>query len=327
MPDLSAHTSVQLAIPLEQLPDAWTDLRRLHSALDVGTELSVRFRDGRPRMAAADAVALVRLAGFDILEIDKPVIRARTAPVSADQLRVSVIVPCRNEVGNVDEVVRRVPELGPGTELIFVDGASTDGTPERIAELIGERPDRCIRLIRQERAAGKASAVFEGFDAAEGDVLIVLDADMTVAPEDLPRFFLAIAERRTRFANGTRFAYPMTPGAMPRANLVGNRLFSRGLSWILGTPITDTLCGTKALLRSDWHRLRAVRHLFGRHDPWGDFDLLIGAAYLGLEILDVPVRYGARAAGESKMHPFRDGWVLGRTCIRGARRLRSRKSG
>lgn len=327
MPDLSLRPSVDLAIPLERLPDAWVDLRRLHAAVAVGTAVTLHFGVERPRMTATDAAALVRLAGFDVLSAERTAIRARAAEVHVDTLRASVIVPCRDEIGNVDAIVRRVPQIGDGTELIFVDGASADGTPERIEELISEQPERHIRLIRQTRAMGKASAVFEGFDAAGGDVLIILDADMTVAPEDLERFFLALAEGHTRFANGTRFAYPMTSGAMPVANVAGNRIFSRALSLILGTSITDTLCGTKALFRVDWQRLRAVRHLFGGQDPWGDFDLLLGAAYLGLNILDVPIRYGTRMAGESKMHPFRDGWVLGRTCLQGARRLRSRDCG
>jgi glycosyltransferase involved in cell wall biosynthesis len=237
-------------------------------------------------------------------------------------LTCSVIVPCRNEVDNVDAVVRRVPQLGAHTELIFVDGASTDGTPERIEELIRQQPDRDIRLLRQQGVGGKAEAVFAGFDAAHGDVLMILDADMTVAPEDLPEFFRVLSEGEGRFANGTRFHYPMDVGAMRRANSLGNRGFTHILSWVIGTRITDTLCGTKACFRSDWPAIRAARPLFGGYDRWGDFDLLLGAARAGLSIVEVPVRYGVRTAGESKMRPVKDGLALLRTCLAGVRALK-----
>jgi glycosyltransferase involved in cell wall biosynthesis len=242
-----------------------------------------------------------------------------------------VIVPCRNEVDNVAPLVDRLPELGAHTELIFVDGASTDGTREKVEELIRRHPARDIKLLRQRGEAGKAGAVFQGFDAAAGEIVMILDADMTVAPEDLPRFYLALAEGVTEFANGTRFIHAMEPGAMRLVNTVGNVLFVALVSWLLGTRISDTLCGTKALFRHDWLRVSSARHLFGGHDPWGDFDLLLGAAYCNVRITDVPIRYGARVAGESKMHALRHGWVLARTCLAGLYRLklnrRSRSGG
>lgn len=163
-----------------------------------------------------------------------------------------------------------------------------------------------------------------GFDAARGDILMILDADMAVAPEDLERFYAALAERVADFANGTRFVYPMEMGAMPGVNNLGNRAFSYVLSWILGSPISDSLCGTKALFKRDWPAIAAARPLFGMHDPWGDFDLLLGAALAGLSLVDVPVRYGSRVAGESKMRPLRDGPALVRTCLAGARHLKRR---
>jgi hypothetical protein len=157
---------------------------------------------------------------------------------------------------------------------------------------------------------------------ANGDVLIILDADMTVAPEDLPRFYLAIAEGTAGFANGSRFAYPMEAGAMPALNSFGNHVFSRALSWLTRARLTDTLCGTKSISAADWSRVAKIRPIFGNHDPWGDFDLLMGAAYIGLDIRDVPVRYYARSAGESKMRPLRHGVRLLRTCVTGFMRLR-----
>jgi glycosyltransferase involved in cell wall biosynthesis len=219
-----------------------------------------------------------------------------------------------------------MPELGTHTELIFVDGSSLDGTVERIEEMISTHPERDIKLLRQRGAGGKAAAVFQGFDAARGEIVMILDADMTVAPEDLPRFYLALAEGVAEFANGTRFIHQMESGAMKPLNAVGNRLFVAFFSWLLGTRVTDTLCGTKALFRRDWPRISAQRPLFGGHDPWGDFDLLLGAACCGLRFIDVPIRYRARLAGESKMHAFRHGSVLVRTCLAGVAQLKLRRN-
>jgi glycosyltransferase involved in cell wall biosynthesis len=241
--------------------------------------------------------------------------RARPRRHVARDYSCTVVIPCLNEAGNVSDAVRRVPVLGTHTELIFVDGGSTDGTVREIECLIRDHPARDIKLLHQCGDGGKAAAVFEGFDAASGDIVIILDADLTVAPEDLPRFHFALSEGVARFANGDRLAFPMEAGAMPGTNRLGNRIFASVLSTLTGTRLGDTLCGTKALFREDWQRLRVIRADFGGHDPWGDFDLLLGAAALGLTIVDVPIRYHARTAGESKMRPYRHGMALARTCI------------
>jgi glycosyltransferase involved in cell wall biosynthesis len=320
-----------LIVDLERLRDApgdcWSGLREAWD--EVATGETVRVLLGRSGLSRSDACALLTLAGFTPgawTEEEGGAIVQATKQARAEQpLSCSIIVPCRNEVGNVDALVRRVPAVGTHTQLIFVDGASTDGTPERIEELIRDHPERDISLLRQTGEGGKAGAVFQGFDAAQGDILMILDADMTVAPEDLPRFHLALAEGVADFANGTRFTYPMDDRAMRPLNAVGNRVFSAFFSWVLGTRVTDTLCGTKAIFRRDWLALRSARPLFGGHDPWGDFDLLLGAAYCGLRIVDVPVRYHARVAGESKMRPLRHGSILARTCLAGFYRLKLRR--
>lgn len=316
-----------LETALEQLGDCWPVLRDARDHMCPGEVLTVRF-GGAPgfRLSARDVAGLLRLAGFEA----GPAHRSGTGyemegtrrAREASPFSCSVIVPCRNEIGNVDELVRRLPPLGTETELIFVDGASTDGTPQRIEEIIRDHPDLDIKLLHQWGGGGKAAAVYQGFDAAKGEVMVILDADMTVAPEDLPRFYLALAEGVGTFANGTRFIYPMQMGAMPGANNLGNRVFSALLSWLIGTRISDTLCGTKALFKRDWLRVSAARPLFGEHDPWGDFDLLLGAAHAGLRVVDVPIRYGARVAGESKMRPLQHGVALGRTCLAGVRHLK-----
>jgi Glycosyl transferase family 2 len=324
--------SVRLNVPLEDLGDAWPVLRALWERVAPDGMLTVRFGGHRDfRLAPKDVSTLLRLAGFtptgSLKSGREREITARRYAREASPLSCTVVVPCRNEVDNVDNLVARVPTIGSHTELLFVDGASSDGTPERIEELIAANPDRDIKLLRQDGNTGKAGATFQGFAAAQGDIVTILDADMTVRPEDLPRFYLALAEGVADFANGTRLIYPMEHGAMPAVNTIGNKAFGIYMSWLLRSHITDTLCGTKAMLRRDVPAVLADRPVFGGHDPWGDFDLLMGAAYEGLSIVDVPIRYVARTAGESKMRPMAHGLSLAKTSLIGARRLKLGRRG
>ncbi len=324
--------SVRLNVPLEDLGDAWPVLRALWNRVAPGGMLTVRFGGHREfRLGPKDVATLLRLAGFaptgSLTSGRSREITARRYPRAASPLSCTVVVPCRNEVDNVASVVARLPEIGTHTELIFVDGSSTDGTPDRVEELIAANPGRDIRLLRQSGNTGKAGATFQGFAAAQGDTVMILDADMTVRPEDLPRFYLALAEGVADFANGTRLIYPMEHGAMPAANTIGNKAFGIYMSWLLGSHITDTLCGTKAMLKRDIPAVLAARPEFGGNDPWGDFDLLMGAAYVGLSIVDVPIRYAARTAGESKMRPMAHGLSLAKTSLIGARRLKLGRRG
>lgn len=324
-PPAVAHVSYDY--PLEGLGDPYPTLRDLWERVTPDGTLTVRFGfPGSFRLRPADVTNLLRLASFEpvsqhCLGKGRAIVARRAARVAAE-LSCTVVVPCRNEVDNVANLVDRVPAMGTATELLFVDGASDDGTPERVDALIRSNQDRDIKLLCQKGNTGKAGATFQGFASAGGDVVMILDADMTVRPEDLPRFFLALAEGVGTFANGTRMAYPMAQGAMPGLNNVGNKVFSRYLSWLIGSRITDTLCGTKAVLKRDIPALLNARERFGGHDPWGDFDLLLGAALIGLNVVDVPIRYEAREAGESKMRPFAHGTALARTCLAGARRLK-----
>lgn len=243
--------------------------------------------------------------------VEYVVARPRLAAPHAAPLTCSVIVPCRNERGNVAGLVERIPVLGTHTETIFVDGASTDGTPEAIeAAIERERGRKDIKLVRQALPRGKGEAVRLGFDAAAGDLLIILDADLTVDPEDLPKFYRAIAEGKGELINGSRLVYPMERQAMRLLNLVGNKAFSLLFTWILEQRITDTLCGTKVIRRSDYLRIKANRVFFGDFDPFGDFDLLFGAAKLSLKIVELPVRYRERVYGITKISRFAHGLLL-----------------
>lgn len=235
--------------------------------------------------------------------------------VARDGLSVSVIVPCHNEEGNVGACARRVPDMGVATEIIFVDDGSKDGT--RAAVLAAMEQDQRVRLVAYDANHGKANAVRAGFDAAQNDVLMILDADMTVAPEDLPKFFAPLEAGTADFVNGTRLVYPIEGQAMPTANFIGNKAFCLLASLVLRQRVSDTLCGTKALLRRDYESMP----LSGR-DRWGDFELLFGAARQKLRILEIPIHYHERVAGESKMNVGRDGPMFLRTCLDGWRTLR-----
>jgi glycosyltransferase involved in cell wall biosynthesis len=224
-----------------------------------------------------------------------------------------------------------MPPLGTNTEIIFVDGASTDGTVERIEQAIrsyqGQKDIRLIHQVAPTTAIGhntpagrmlpqgKGDAVRKGFAAANGDVLMILDADLTVPPEALPMFLEPLVTGKAEFVNGTRLVYPVEGEAMPTINYLGNKFFSLLFTWLLGQPIRDTLCGTKALWKKDYERLAAQRARFGDFDPFGDFDLLFGAAALGLAIVEVPVRYRRRVAGESKVRVVKHGWLLVRMSL------------
>lgn len=236
------------------------------------------------------------------------VARPRPEPAGAD-LDVSVIVPCRNEAGTIGEIVERVPEMGGGTEIVFVEGGSTDDTRERIEREIALHPERRLSLHVQQ-GRGKADAVRLGFERAEGDIVMILDADLTVAPEDLPKFHDALVSGRAELVNGSRLVYDLEPGAMRFLNIAGNKAFSLLFGFLIGQFVKDTLCGTKALLRSDYDAIARNRATFGDFDPFGDFDLLLGAARLGLKITDLPVRYGSRRYGETNISRFSHGWLL-----------------
>lgn len=234
---------------------------------------------------------------------------------------VSVIVPARNEAGNILEICRRIPEMGVGTEIVFVEGGSSDGTYEAIEAAITANPRRCCKVLRQP-GSGKGDAVRTGFAAASGDILMILDADLTVMPEDLPRFYAALNAGHGEFINGVRLVYPMEDEAMRFFNLLGNKFFSAVFSWLLGQPIKDTLCGTKVMWRDDYAKLAANRAYFGDFDPFGDFDLIFGAVRMSRRIVDVPVRYRARTYGDTNIQRWRHGWTLLKMVAFAARRIK-----
>jgi ubiquinone/menaquinone biosynthesis C-methylase UbiE len=221
----------------------------------------------------------------------------------------TVLVPCRNEKGNIEAAVQRIPEFGNHQEIIFVEGHSTDGTLDEIKRVTQAHPEKDIKWVVQE-GQGKADAVRKGFASASGDILMILDADLTVPPEDLPKFYRALSEDQGEFINGCRLVYPMEKQAMRFINLLGNKFFSLLFTWILNQRFKDTLCGTKALFKIGYEKIQASRGYFGEFDPFGDFDLIFGAVKQNLKVAEIPVRYRERAYGITNIRRFRHGWLL-----------------
>jgi SAM-dependent methyltransferase len=236
-------------------------------------------------------------------------------------LSVSVIIPARNEAGNIRAAIERTPQMGSSTEIVFVEGNSQDDTWETIQACIKEYPDRTIRAFQQP-GKGKGDAMRLGYKEAQGELLMILDADLTVPPEDLPKFYQAVASGQAEFANGVRLVYPMEDQAMRFLNMCGNKFFSMLFSWLLNQPIKDTLCGTKVFHRDHYKLIEANRSYFGDFDPFGDFDLIFGAAHLNLRLRDIPVRYQSRTYGSPQIDRWRDGFLLIRMSIFAARKLK-----
>jgi SAM-dependent methyltransferase len=222
---------------------------------------------------------------------------------------VSIIIPARNEKGNIENAIRRTPEFGKWQEFIFIEGHSKDGTYQEINRVKEMYPGKKIKTAVQT-GTGKADAVREGFEMAEGDILMILDADLTTPPEDMPKFYRAISSNRGEFINGCRLVYPMEKEAMRFLNYLGNKFFSWFFSYLLDQHVKDTLCGTKVLLKSDYEKIKTNRKYFGDFDPFGDFDLLFGASKLNMKITEVPVRYKQREYGSTQISKFKHGWLL-----------------
>lgn len=265
---------------------------------------------------------IARLPFFRIFTMIRLTI-ARPAPVPAQKNHtVSIVIPCKDEAGNIEDAVTRIPALGLQTEIIFCDDKSTDGTADKVREMIKRFPQKNIRLLAGPGIC-KSENVWVGFDAAQGDILMILDADLTVLPEELPYFYEAIARGKGEFINGSRMVYPMHDDAMRFFNVIGNKFFSALFSFILEAPIKDTLCGTKVLWRRDYEKIKPLRGTWGIRDRWGDYELLFGAAKRHLKILDLPVHYVDRTYGETKMkNRFRNGMIMLRMCWAALRKIK-----
>jgi SAM-dependent methyltransferase len=324
---LRLAAAIKLARP--KLDQNWLTVQDLRALLSLsGFEIVDHRQDVLlpapvPGLRSLANRCLVKLWPLRHLALTNVVV-ARPAPDQRELPRtptVSVIVPARNEAGNIDRIMAEVPQMGGGAEIVFVEGHSTDETFETIEAAIRNHPEVNARLYRQQ-GKGKGDAVRLGFEKAVGEILMILDADLTVAPADLVRFYDAITTGKGEFINGVRLVYPMENEAMRFFNLVGNKFFGWAFSWLLGQPIKDTLCGTKVLWRTDYLRIAQNRSYFGDFDPFGDFDLLFGAAKLNLKIVEIPIRYAARRYGTTNIERWKHGWILLRMVLFAARRIK-----
>lgn len=229
---------------------------------------------------------------------------------------VTVVIPTKNERGTIEDAVRRLPLFGTQQEILFVDGHSTDGTGKEIMRVGDQYTDRAIRLITQT-GRGKKNAVLEGIAAARGEIIILLDSDLAVAPEEMPLFYEALAAGRADLINGARFMYPMQPHATPRLNFVANLIFPRIIGHIIGQPIRDSLCGTKVFFKKEYEKLSKAPSVWGA-DPFGDFTFLFAWGRAWRKIIDVPVHHHARSYGATRIHRFSAGWILLGIVIRAA---------
>ncbi len=307
-----------------QPPQNWLSMNDIINLLSITGYQSVkigrRFLIPKPIPIVSDLInrylsqlPVINHLGLTNYVVARPAWYSNSAKVQ--DYTVSVIIPARNEAGNISAAVERLPELGKKTEVIFVEGHSKDDTWEQIQQLVQNYQGNFTLKAFQQTSKGKADAVRLGFSEATGDILIILDADLTVQPEELIKFVEVIATNRGEFINGSRLVYPYSNQAMPWLNSVANKFFALIFSFLLGQNIKDTLCGTKVLWRDDYQRIANNRNYFGDFDPFGDFDLLFGAAKLNLHLVEVPVRYQERTYGKSNISHFREGLVLLGMCL------------
>jgi hypothetical protein len=326
------HVAEALRIARPQLGQNWLTVPDVENLLYLAGFETIQTRPEilwPMRTPGLDSLAnryLVKMWPWNIFALTHFLVaRPTPTPVSSHPLtpepRVSVVVPARNEAGNISHILDRVPEMGGGTELIFVEGNSTDDTYAAIERELALRPGRDARLFRQI-GKGKGDAVRLGFAHATGEVLMILDADMTVPPEDLPRFYAAWRSGKGEYINGVRLVYPMEDRAMRFFNLVGNKFFSLAFSWLLNQSIKDTLCGTKVLSREHYETIARNRAYFGEIDPFGDFDLIFGAAKYNLKMVDLPIRYAERVYGDTNIQRWRHGIILLRMVMLAMRRIK-----
>lgn len=235
---------------------------------------------------------------------------------------VSIVVPARNEEGNIEEIAKKLPKFTENDELIFIEGNSTDKTWQKIQEIANKYSSDRKFIFGQQNGKGKGDAVRKGFSMATGDILMIFDADITVPPEDIVKFYNAINDNKGEFINGSRLVYPMEKEAMRFINMIGNKFFAMSFSFLIGQRFKDTLCGTKVISRKNYLKLIENRSYFGEFDPFGDFDLIFGATKLALKIVEIPIRYRERTYGSTNISRWKHGMILLRMLFFAMRKIK-----
>lgn len=224
-----------------------------------------------------------------------------------DVLSKTIIVPAKNEEGNLNELINRIPYLGNNVEVIISCGISNDNTLGMAKSL---KSDNFIIKVIEQTSKGKANAVWEACEQSSNDLIAILDADLSVDPEELSSFFELIETKKCDFVNGTRLIYSMEKGSMRFINNFGNRLFQYVVSKIIRLPLTDSLCGTKVFKKNLYEKIKKWQSVVKIKDPFGDFDLLFAAAYSSQKIVEYPIHYRARKYGTTQIRRFKDGFKL-----------------
>jgi SAM-dependent methyltransferase len=321
--------------------------------MNLGEALHLKLRQPKQNwLSTADMDTLLQLEGFQVITVQHKllipkyvpglnfifnriianlpllnkldlvnIIVARPAISAETEHSVTIVVPARNERGNIENAITRTPEFGLSQEFIFVEGHSADNTYEEMLRVKEAYPDKNIKVMRQS-GKGKGNAVRDGFDAATGEILMILDADLTMPPEELEKFYRALQQQKGEFINGCRLVYPMDKDAMRFLNFLANKFFGVFFTFLLGQRLKDTLCGTKVLFKRDYLAIQENRHYFGDFDPFGDFDLLFGAAKLNLKITEIIIRYRDREYGSTQISRFRHGWLLVKMSLFAARKMK-----
>ena len=303
-------------------------------------------------LTSKDISRMLELSGFETIRIDKKTLLPKNIPListfvnnfianlpifreftlsnfiisrpiveTQKEYSVSIIVPARNERGNIENAILTTPYFGSNQEFIFVEGHSQDNTYEEMLRVQKAYPEKDIKVIKQS-GKGKGNAVRDGIELATGEILYILDADLTTPPQDMPKFYEILRKNKGEFINGCRLVYPMEKEAMRFLNLIANKFFGIAFSFLLGQRLRDTLCGTKVLFKKDYEIIKQNRHYFGDFDPFGDFDLLFGAAKLNLKIVEVNVRYKDRQYGTTQISRFKHGILLIRMTLFASKKLK-----
>jgi len=304
-----------LRLKMPQVRNNWLDISDINNLLAL-TQYDI-IKSGRkflmpvyiPLFSAFTNRFVANLPLINKLCLTKFII-SKTSDLEESLDTVSVIVPARNEKGNIEQIVKRIPQMGKHTEIIFVEGNSTDNSFDEIKIICDKYSNELDLKYAKQDGKGKADAVRKGFEMAKYKILMILDADMTVPPEDLPKFYEAISSGKGEFINGSRLVYPMEKDAMRTLNIMGNKFFSMMFTWILNQRIKDTLCGTKVLTKKNYENLKTAKKFLGDFDPFGDFDLIFGASKINLKFAEIPIRYKARIYGETNISRFKHGWML-----------------